>query len=224
MISEPGQFQIIESYKTVRANLLFSLSTLPSRIVLVSSAEPNAGKSYTTSNLAITMAQTGSRVLLIDADMRKPKLHKLFQRDNSQGLSKLLGGFMDDNLSGIYMGVSPGLDLITSGPVPPNPSELLGHERAERILKACTEAYDYIFIDTPPVNVVSDALMLHHSIAGIMMVARSGQTTYDDFQRALEKFASVGAPFLGAVVVDVKKKRSNYNRYGRYRYYRYGQN
>ena len=124
-VTKSGTFQIVEAYKIIRTGLLFALSTAQEKSIVCTSAEPGAGKSATCSNVAITMAQTGAKVILIDADMRKPTQHKIFRVNNAQGLSKLLSGLaaMKDTIQRDGL---TNLDLITSGPIPPNPSELLG--------------------------------------------------------------------------------------------------
>ena len=133
-LSQSVPFQIVEAYKHVRTSLLFSLAPVSQKSIVVSSAEPDTGKSTTCSNLAITMSQTGARVLLIDADMRKPVQHKIFQVNNTTGLSELLSGFTKLN-DVIHVDVASKLDLITSGPIPPNPSELLGSESLIKLLE-----------------------------------------------------------------------------------------
>ena len=208
-------FQVMEAYKMIRTNLLFALATTENRVVVFSSAEPSAGKSTLSANLAIVMAQTGARVLLMDADMRKPSQHRNFKKTRSMGLSKVLGGLstLDEC---IYTNVKPNVDLITSGPTPPNPSELLGSVRMQELLEELQERYDYIFIDMPPLCVVADALVVSPHTAGVVLVARHNQTMYEEFAEALEKVETSGAKMLGAVLTDMKVGTGNYGRYGRY--------
>jgi capsular exopolysaccharide synthesis family protein len=220
LIGKDTSFQIVEAYKDLRTNLLFTLSTSDSPVVVVTSSEPNAGKSYTCANTAISMAQTGSRVLLIDADMRKPVLHKLFRVNNLLGLSKLLSGHTEELVSALHQNIAPNVDMISSGPVPPNPSELLGHERMEILLDAVGKTYDYIFIDTPPINVVSDAMMLINYSAGALIVARQKQTTFDEVEQAVDKYHSIDARVLGVVITDLGKS-SGFGNYNNYNYYEY---
>jgi capsular exopolysaccharide synthesis family protein len=148
-------FQVMEAYKMIRTNLLFALATTENHVVVFSSAEPSAGKSTLSANLAIVMAQTGARVVLVDADMRKPVQHRNFRLSKTQGLSKILGGLATPEEC-IVRQVLPNLDLIPSGTIPPNPSELLGSSRMKALLEALQQQYDYVFIDTPPLGVVAD--------------------------------------------------------------------
>lgn len=166
------------------------------------------------------MAQTGAKVILIDADMRKPTQHKIFRVNNAQGLSKLLSGLaaMKDT---IQRDVVTNLDLITSGPIPPNPSELLGSENMLNLLNRLSEEYDYIFVDTPPVNVVSDAFMLAKKVAGVMLVARQKQTHYEELQKAVESIRALEANVLGVVITDVSEQNKPYGAYKSYKAYDY---
>ena len=189
-------FQVMEAYKMIRTNLMFSLATKNSRAVVFSSAEPSAGKSTLSANLAIVMAQTGARVLLIDADMRKPTQHRNFQLSRTMGLSKILGGLATVEEC-LHKNAKPNVDVILSGPTPPNPSELLGSARMSSLLEEMGKQYDYIFIDMPPLCVVADALVVAPMAAGVVLVARHNQTMYEEFSEALEKVEQAGAALLG---------------------------
>lgn len=219
--SKRTAFQVMEAYKMIRTNLLFSLATTNSRVVVFSSAEPSAGKSTLSANLSIVMAQTGARVVLVDADMRKPSQHRNFKKSRSLGLSKILGGLntLDEC---IHHNVKPNVDLITSGPTPPNPSELLGSARMKELVEELQTKYDYVFVDMPPLCVVADALVVAPNVAGVVLVARHNQTMYEEFAEALEKVETTGAKLLGVVLTDMKVGSGNYGRYGRYGYGRYG--
>lgn len=220
LITENSHFQIVEAYKTVRTNLLFALATTQQNSVLITSAEPDSGKSSTCANLAITMAQTGAKVIIIDADMRKPVQHKMFRVSNTNGLSKVLGG-LTDPASAILRNVVTGLDLITAGPIPPNPSELLGSQNMATLLEQLSQSYDYVFLDTPPVNVVADCLMLTDKAAGTVLVARQKQTHYDELQKALETIQNLNATILGLVITDVDEMNKPYGQYKSYKSYQY---
>lgn len=220
LITENTHFQVVEAYKTVRTNLLFALATTQENAILITSAEPNSGKSSTCANLAITMAQTGARVVIIDADMRKPVQHKMFRVSNTNGLSKVLGG-LSDPVSAVFHNVVTGLDLLTAGPIPPNPSELLGSQNMASLLEQFRQSYDYIFLDTPPVNVVADCLMLTDKTAGTLLVARQKQTHYDELQKAMETIQNLNASILGLVITDVDEMSKPYGQYKAYKSYNY---
>ena len=219
-LSQSIPFQIVEAYKNVRTSLLFSLAPASQKSIVVSSAEPDTGKSTTCSNLAITMSQTGAKGLLVDADMRKPVQHKIFQVNNTTGLSELLSGFAKLN-DAIHSDVASKLDLITSGPIPPNPSELLGSENMEKLLELLSEHYDYIFIDTPPINVVADSLLLCGKTAGTLLVARQKQTTYDELDKTIDSIKNIDGNILGVVITDVKEHEKPYAYYKSYKSYDY---
>ena len=213
-------FQIVEAYKLVRTNLLFALSTSENKAVVISSAEPNAGKSTSATNLAITMAQTGAKVLLIDGDMRKPSLHKTFHVKRANGLSMILSGLLPFDEC-LCRNMAKNLDFIPSGTIPPNPSELLGSVAMDRLLEKASELYDYIFIDMPPLGVVTDALILSNKVAGIVLVCRQKQTTYAELQLSIENIQNVNGRFLGLIITGVRRDLNSYGHYGKYRYYKY---
>lgn len=212
-------FQIVEAYKTVRTNLLFALAPHKRKIVLFSSAEPNAGKTTASSNLAITMAQTGASVLLIDADLRKPSQHKTFRVKKHNGLSRILSGELTFE-DCVCRNAARGMDLLPSGSLPPNPSELLGSENMDKLLEEVVSLYDYVFIDTPPLCVVSDSLVLCEKAAGLVLITRQGQTTYEELRRAVENIQDVQGNLLGVVISDMKEVGRTYSRYDRYKYYK----
>lgn len=217
-------FQIVESYKSLRTNLLFTLATAERRSVAITSAESHAGKSTTAANLSIVMAQTNFKVLLIDADMRTPSLDRVFRTGRTNGLSKVLGG-MQPLEDAVVKQVAPNLDLLPAGPIPPNPQELLCSGEMASLLKTAEEKYDYIFIDTPSVGIVADALMLTREIAGILLVVREGQTSHDEFRAAVEAIQNenIGGRILGTVLTDVQQKKGTYkDRYYKSSDYRYG--
>ena len=209
-------FNVVEGYKSIRTNIVFALGTAPRKIVVISGAGPREGKSTTAANVALAFSQISERVLLIDADMRKPVQHRTFVADNSTGLSTLIISLSTIEDS-IRRHVSGNLDLLPSGPIPPNPSELLGSEQFRELLETLSQRYDYMIIDTPPVNVVSDALVVQGA-GGIMLVARYAQTTYEEVAEAMKKIALAGANMLGFTLNDVEHTAGRY-RYGRYGYY-----
>lgn len=217
-------FHIVESYKSMRTNIVFSLSTSEKKVFAVSSADPGEGKSTTSSNIAIALAQAEHKVLLIDADMRKPVQHKIFKVKNKNGLSNVIGKMVTSEQS-IHRNVVKNLDLLTAGPKPPNPSELLASEQAERILKELSDKYDYIIVDTPPVNVVSDVMGISKSLAGILLVIKYGDTTFDETEKAVKKIQLSEMNMLGFVINDITSRRhgGGYYRYkDKYSYSGYG--
>jgi len=211
---------VVESYKMVRANLLFSMTEAKNNIIAITSAEPNAGKSTTSANISISMALTGVKVLIVDGDMRRPTLHKFFKIENTAGLSELLSRpvqFEDLVHRGVHLS---NLDVLTSGQNPPNPSELLGTARMSYFMEKWAKEYDYVFIDTPPINVVADSLTLANRAAGLLLIARQKQTHYDQLNKAAESITNLDAKVLGIVISDVNWKQKPYY-YGRYRYSNY---
>lgn len=215
-----NSFEIVEAYKTLRTNLQFAMASAERKIVVISSPEPHTGKSTVSSHLAVMMAQTNRRVLLIDADLRRPSLHRVFRVGRTEGLTgHLLNRSNWENC--LCKEVAPHLDLMTSGPIPPNPSELLGSVRMMNFLQQASEKYDYVFIDTSPVNVVTDALMLSAHAAGTVLVARQNQTAYDDLNEAIEHVRHVNGNLIGVVISDYrpmlggeKQKPQVYKQYG----------
>ncbi len=223
LTDETLPFNVVESYKSIRTNIAFSLSTFDKKIFAVSSSNPGEGKSTTAANVAIAAAQGGNKVLLIDADMRKSVQHKIFGLKNKKGLSTAISK-MSKVEECIQKQVMENLDVMTAGPIPPNPSELLASDQMALILSQLAEEYSMIIIDTPPVNVVTDAMELANSISGIIMVLHYGRTTVDDTEAAMKKIEFAKINMLGFILNDVKvKHRSGY--YAKYKYqysYQYG--
>ena len=202
-------FNIVESYKSIRTNISFALSTVDKKIFAVSSANPREGKSTTSSNIAIALAQGANKILLIDADMRKAVQHKVFGLKNKKGLSSAISKMC--NLEEcIHKDVMENLDVMTAGPVPPNPSELLASDNMGAILEKLSEEYSRILIDTPPVNVVTDAMELAKYISGIVVVLRYGVTTNEDAEDAIKKIEFAKMNMLGFIMNDIKMKKSGY--------------
>jgi len=207
---------ISEHYRTIRTNLEFSSVDQELQSVLVTSSGPGEGKSMTTANLAVVYAQQGKKVLLIDADLRKPTVHYTFRMDNLRGLSNILVNEM--KLEEVAYSTSvDNLDVITSGPIPPYPSELLGSNRMRTLLFEAKKTYDLVLFDTPPVLVVTDAQVLANIVDGSILVIRSKQTEFEPAMRAKEILETAKAKLLGTVLNDREKTNMNY-------YYYYGQN
>ncbi len=222
IISNSSPFIMTEAYNMVRTNLMFSMSTTNHKVIIISSSLPNECKSTTAVNLAISMASTGSKVLLMEGDLRNPTLHRIFHKNNSKGLSRVLAG-MSTIESAMVKDIRPNLDIVTGGPIPPNPSELLGSDKMTELVASLSENYDYIFIDSPPVNIVADALLLAKHAAGIIMLAREGSTKYSDLNKALTKIESTQANLLGIIITDSDQVSHSYGKYGYGYGYGYGQ-
>ncbi|MBR5681845.1 MAG: polysaccharide biosynthesis tyrosine autokinase [Ruminococcus sp.] len=201
-------FEVVESYKLLRANLLFTIADSGKKVIAVSSAEHGEGKTMTAANISIALAEAGSKVLLVDGDMRVPTLHKTFDVSNNTGLSTLIIKRSSDIIS-IHSDVLKNLDLLPSGPIPPNPSELLGSENFRKVMERLSQDYDHIIIDTPPLSVVSDAAAMKDAVDGIILVVRHASTTYDKVSECVERIKFANADLLGFVVNEVHAKSKN---------------
>lgn len=211
-VGEKADFHVKEAYKIIRTNLMFTLASVQNNIILVSSAESAAGKSLTCANLAISMAQTGKKVVLIDADMRKSVQHRIFGLTNKDGLSTILSGTSAlETVVTTYQKMT--LDILTAGPTPPNPVELLSSQRMSDLLNKLQKQYDYVFVDTPPVSILSDGLVLASKVGGTILVARQNQTTYDNLQKTVDRIKQVNGAVLGVIVNDVQEKNKPYGSY-----------
>ncbi len=212
VLTPKSTFSMIEAFKAIRTNLIFALASQNSRIVLVTSALPGEGKTTASVNLAISMAQTGTKVLLIDADLRKPMVHKALNIKNDLGLSEVLGGFCK-LLKALHHSVMENLDVLTSGAIPPNPAELLSSGAMVTFLEYCKESYDYIFFDTPPVNVVADALALAPFVSGILLVVKEGKTVHPELKKAISSIEFSGTKILGVVLNASQSISKNGHKY-----------
>lgn len=222
-----SQSPIAESYRIIRSNLLLSSADHPPRTILITSMKPQEGKTSTTLNLARTMAQVSDRVLIIDADMRKPKLHKIMGIALDTGLSSYLSGNMDELIIQAQPGENilihepdeEGIHLIPAGPIPPNPVELISSQRMKDLLAEMRSKYDYVFIDSPPVINLADAIILSTLTEGTIIVSRGGKTTYDEFTSGLKKFTEIKPHILGVILNALSSRAMARNSY--YDYYEY---
>lgn len=205
---------ISESYRVLRTNIQFASVDKPIKTIAVTSSSPGEGKTTTISNLAIAFAQSGSKVLLIDSDLRKPRIHKVFHLPNNEGLTTILAQHID--YSGCINRCSiDNLYILVSGPVPPNPSELLSSNAMKKFIETLKNDFDIILIDTPPVCVVTDAVILSTIVDGTIVVVSSGNVGIEVVQRAKHLLEKVNANILGVVLNGIKKdnKGSSYNYY-----------
>jgi succinoglycan biosynthesis transport protein ExoP len=189
--NEPPHSQAAEALRGIRANLLFSYADPPRKVFLVTSPHPYDGKTTVATNLAVVMAQAERRVLLVDADMRNPSIHRLFDVDQQVGLSELL--LTEHYVENVRDGDDKGLTVIPAGEIPPNPSELLSSKRMARFLDFARDRYDIIIIDTPPVLAVSDAVVLSALVDGILLILRANTTPFDHAKRAVQSFLTLHA-------------------------------
>lgn len=199
-----------EAYRRLRTNLLFASPDSTLRTVVVTSTRAGEGKTQTASNLAVALASSEKSVLLIDADMRRPDLHRVFNKPLQGGMSELIVSVEPGaklRLNGAHATVQPNLTLITSGTIPPNPSELLSSERAALLLRALQKQYDVTVIDTPPLAAVSDALTLASEATGTVVVLEAGRTNAADAMKTIESLRRVGANVLGVVLNKAREQR-----------------
>ncbi|MBI9089261.1 MAG: polysaccharide biosynthesis tyrosine autokinase [Desulfobacterium sp.] len=202
-----------ENFKSLRTSVFLSSADRPPKTLLVTSMSPGEGKSSVSASFAATVAETGKKTLLIDADMRRPVQHNNFRIENTSGLSLFLAGVSSKNL--IHKGSVQNLDIISSGPIPPNPSELLSSDRIVKMMKKLYQTYDMIIIDSPPLISVSDALILSKYVEGTLIVSSAGSTTYEMLNKGLKLFNENNTNLTGMVINKFDAKKSGY-------YYGYG--
>ena len=213
------EFTATEQYKLIRANLDF---TLPEDekcpVIGVTSSMRGEGKSTTAVNLSYVFAEKGSKVLLIDADLRIPSVAKKLDMESSPGLSDLLRG-KGAKVSEFKSLLLDTWFILPAGDIPPNPSELLGSHRMEKILKQLRESFDYIIIDLPPVNIVSDAVAISSLISGMIVVVREEYTVKKELERCFRQLKLSNVNILGCVMNEAKDSSKSYGKYGKRRYY-----
>lgn len=220
LLSPRSDFYIREAYKILRTNVSFALTgEEKSKVIVVTSSLQSEGKSITAVNLAISYAMTDRKVLIVDCDLRRPKLARLIGRNSKVGLSNLL---MDPSLKDevILPSGTPGLDVLLSGDIPPNPSELLSSPRMQRLIAELREEYDFVILDSPPVNMVTDSVVLAPQSDGVLFLIRANQSERGAVIHAVEQLEYAKVKILGFVLNGVSMESSQYG-YGKYRYKRY---
>ena len=205
-----------EACRSIRTNMLFISAQKEFSLFSVTSPGPQDGKTTVAINLAVTMAQAGGRVLLIDTDMRKPRIHKSFGLKSDKGISSVMAGDVQLN-DAICKSEVPNLDILPCGPMPPNPAELLHTERFRQILAQCRGSYDRVVLDSPPIAPVTDPAIIGSATDGVVLVLRSGHTTREAAQFARRQLTDAGARILGLVINRTDRKGGGYG-YG-YGYY-----
>lgn len=218
LINEDTKFILSEAYKALRTNLRYTLRREGCKKVLFNSPIPEEGKSTTCTNVGITIAQTGARVLILDCDLRKGRLHIFYNIKSTPGISDILSGMYNEK-DAIQDTAYANLQVITMGAIPPNPTELLASTQMEELLKKLEKNYDYILIDSPPVNVVSDALSLVKLVDGVVIVVRENITSHPNIANAITKYQFVETKILGFVLNGVSMTQGNKSKSKYYAYY-----
>ena len=210
---------IAESYRHLRTSLLLSSAGQPPRTILITSSQPSEGKTTTAVNTAFMLAQTGAEVLIIDCDLRRPRLHAHFEVPNISGLTNWLSG--DTDIDGLLQSYErqPNLKFLTSGPVPPNPAELLGSNEMRKLLAKLSERFAHIVIDSPPAISFTDASILSTMVDGVVLVVHGGRSSRAVVRRAKQQLLDVGAHIFGVVVNNVKMESHDYYYSGYYSSY-----
>lgn len=198
---------IAEQFKTIRTNIQFSAVNNALKSVLFTSSEPSEGKSTVSNNMAVTWADQGMRVVLIDSDLRRPTVHKTFDVSNRLGLTNYLSG--NASLEEVIQPTMvSNLYIITSGPIPPNPAELLGGDRVDSLIRDLNDKYDLLILDAPPVNTVTDAQLLAAKADGTILVVPQGIADKNGVRRAKQLLETVHANILGAIMNRVTAQKS----------------
>lgn len=215
------QSSLAECCRTVRTNISFMSPGKQLKRILVTSASPREGKTTIVSNLSITIAKTGKKVLVLDSDIRRPRIHKAFDTDNDYGLSNVIMGTMTID-EAIRKTPIENLDILTCGAIPPNPAELLGSEEFRSIVDSLDERYDWIFFDSPPVIAVTDSSILSGLVDGVILVVKHGKTLREVAIRAKKQMTDIKANLLGAILNDLDLDNRETGNYYYHYYHRYG--
>ena len=201
-----------EAYRSLRSNIEYSSFDDEYRVIVVTSSVPGEGKSTTAGNLAIALAQSGNKVLLVDCDMRKPSIHKKFKISNAAGTAELLlRKKLFEEVANKY---NENLTIITAGKIPPNPSEMLASRAMTAFIKEMKNEFKYIILDTPPLQAVTDAQVLSTKADGVLLVVRAGSTKKELVSNSVDLINKVHGKVIGTVLNGVENKRNNYYYYG----------
>ncbi len=207
-----------EAFRSIRTSLMFSSPGGAPSVIQVTSASQNEGKSTTAANLAIVLAQTGASVLLVDADLRAPRLHKVFGVPRGPGLTEyLVKGALDE----FYDTGIENLSLLAAGTAPPNPAELLSSTAMDKLFEKLDSQFDYVIVDSVPVLGLADGVVVSAKVKGVLMVTAAGQVGKGALREAVKRLRSVRAPIIGALLNMIEPNSSEYGYYSRY-YYNYG--
>ena len=216
LVSTKQSFMFTEAFKSLRTNIMFSLPKEGCKKIMIVSSVSSEGKSTVSAHLAVSLADMGANVLVIDCDLRRGKVHKFFEVKRNPGLANVLAGFTDVNTAVQKTSIDK-LYVLSAGVVPPNPSELLASERMKMLMDEFSKSFDYIVIDTSPVNVVSDALALAPLVDGVAVVARQNYTDRNTFEKCIHNLEFAGAKIIGLILNDAHEKTVSYSKkYGSY--------
>ncbi len=213
LLNTNSVFAVKEAYNSIRTNLLFTQQGEKCPIFVITSPTANNGKTINSANLAISFAQMGKRTLIIDADMRNPSLHKLFSLSSRNGLSEILAGLTDSIT--VTKTQIENLSILTSGKIPPNPTELLSSPRMDKLLDFVKEHYDCVFIDTPPINIVTDATVFAQKATGYILIVKTDTTNVPELKTTVATLESIDSNILGFILNDTNSEKKKY-----YSYYR----
>lgn len=203
---------VSEAYRTLRTNLSFYSLDNPLRSLVVTSAAPDEGKSTTVANLAVTMAQSGRKTILVDCDLRRPSLHTLFNLQNNIGFTNML---LDENAAAPLQKTEVGnLLVLTSGSKPPNPADILGSRQMDRIIATLVEQADMVLFDAPPVVAVTDAVVLGTKVDGVLLVVSAGKTRRDHAEKAKQILEKANVRIIGVTLTNAPKDTSLSDYYG----------
>ena len=219
LISADSRSSLAEAYRQLRTSILLSTAGHAPKSLLITSSLPAEGKTTTAVNTAISLAQTGAKVLIIDADMRRPRLHKIFNISNGEGLSSILSSDMTESeiLDIIENDPTSKLNLLPSGPVPPNPAELIGSEQMSKLLKILHDNFTHVVIDSPPIASFTDGVLIASIVDGVILVVHSGKSSRQVIRRSIQLLNEIGAKVFGTVLNNVNlRSQDNYYYYQSY--------
>ena len=201
-----------EAYRSLRSNIEYSSFDDEYRAIVVTSSVPGEGKSTTSGNLALSLAQSGNKVLLVDCDMRKPSIHKKFKISNMSGTAELL--LRKESFEDVANFYNENLTIITAGKIPPNPSEMLSSRAMTAFIKEMKKEFKYIILDTPPLQAVTDAQVLSTKVDGVLLIVKAGSTKRDAVLNSVDLIKKVQGKVIGTVLNGVENKKNSYYYYG----------
>jgi capsular exopolysaccharide synthesis family protein len=221
LMNVDGRSPLAEAYRHLRTSVLLSTAGRAPRSLLVTSSLPGEGKTTTAVNTAVSLAQTGASVVIIDADMRRPRLQSIFDLHGTEGLSSILSSETDESemLGLVRTDETTGLNVLTSGPIPPNPAELLGSDQMRRLMATLQAHYTHVVIDSPPISSFTDGVLIASMVDGVLLVVHGGRSSRHIVRRSKQLLSDVGAKVFGVVLNNVNLQSHDYYYYQSY----YGQ-